>query len=219
MTCDHYRELLSAELDGELTAGERVDLDRHLAVCVGCSSYRHELADAQPRLELSERAMRLHAAEELAALGDPRISLAGSLRAVSAMRWALFVIGATLVVLNVSNLVLDVDAVDRHLSRHDGVFGTALGIGMLSVAAKPQRAIGLVTLTSTIAALMGLVAIADVLGGQRTMLAEAVHLLEFAGLVCLWVISGGVVRAKRLIERSSVLGSVRRSTVPQWPTP
>ena len=219
MTCDHYRELCSAQLDGELSADEAVELDHHLRTCAGCRAYRDDLDAVQPDRELAHQAMRLHAAEELASIPEPAVTLAGSLRAVSALRWALFIIGGTLVILNVSNLVLDVDAVDRHLSRHDGVFGTALGIGMLSVAAKPQRAIGLVTLTSTIAVLMGIVAIADVLGGQRTMLAEAIHLLEFGGLVCLWVISGGVTRARRLGERWGVLGSLRRSTVPQWPTP
>ena len=223
MTCDNYRELLSAELDGELTAAELVDLEQHVAGCAGCSGYRAELAAAQPRRELAQQAMRLHAADELASIPEPKATLAGSLRAVSALRWALFIIGGTLVVLNVSNLIFDVDSVDRHLSRHDGVFGTALGIGMLSVAAKPQRAIGLVSLTSTIAVLMGIVAIADVIGGQRTMLAEAIHLLEFGGLICLWVISGGVTRARRLVARSGPYSSaqhsaVARSSVPQWPT-
>ena len=217
MTCDHYRELLSAELDGELTKAESADLAEHLNGCAGCRAYRDDLQAADPALAL--QSMRLHAAQELASIPEPKVALAGSLRAVSALRWALFTIGATLVLLNVSNLVFEVDAVDRHLSRHDGVFGTALGIGMLSVAAKPQRAIGLVSLTSTIAVLMGIVAVADVIGGQRTMLAEAIHLLEFGGLICLWVISGGVSRAKQLGARLSVLGTARRSTVPQWPTP
>lgn len=217
MTCDHYRELLSAELDGELTQAEDADLTKHLDGCAGCRAYRDDLHASEPALTL--RSMRLHAADELASLQEPKIALAGSLRAVSALRWALLTIGATLVLLNVSNLVFEADAVDRHLSRHDGVFGTALGIGMVSVAARPQRAIGLVSLTSTIAVLMGIVAIADVIGGQRTMLAEAIHLLEFGGLVCLWVISGGVSRAKQLGSRLSVLAAARRSTVPQWPTP
>lgn len=216
MTCDNYRELLSAELDDELSADEAVGLAEHLAGCATCRFYRDDLRSASPTR--TPESLRLHAAQELASIPEPRIALAGSLRAVSALRWALFIIGATLVVLNVSNLVLDADAIDRHLSRHDGVFGTALGIGMLSVAAKPQRAIGLVSLTSTIAVLMGIVAIADVIGGQRTMLAEAIHLLEFGGLICLWVISGGVHRAKQLGSRLSVLAAARRSTVPQWPT-
>lgn len=216
MTCDHSRELLSAELDGELSADEAVDLADHLAGCTGCRAYRDELNGAEPLRELTRQSMSLHAAEELASIPEPKLALAGSLRTVSALRWVLFIIGGTLVVLNVSNLVFDVDAVDRHLTRHDGVFGTALGIGMLSVAAKPQRALGLVTLTSTIAVLMAVVAIADVAGGQRTMLAEAIHLLEFGGLICLWVISGGVSRAKRFAStRRAPLprSGLRRSTV------
>ncbi|MEM7091620.1 MAG: zf-HC2 domain-containing protein [Actinomycetota bacterium] len=221
MKCDQARDLLSARLDGELDEHEAVLLEEHLAACADCRAHADEL-------EAMRRDFRLHAAEELASIPAPQ--LAGSLRAVSALRWMLYLIGGTLVILNVSNLVFEVDAVDRHLSRHDGVFGTALGIGMLSVAMRPQRAIGLVPLTSTIAALMAVVAISDIVGDRRSMLAESVHVLEFAGLICLWVISGGPERLRRRVgtlassmaadgRTGRVVSPFRRTTtVNAWPS-
>ncbi|MCA9673342.1 MAG: zf-HC2 domain-containing protein, partial [Myxococcales bacterium] len=36
MSCEHYHELLSAALDGELDAAEELELERHLALCPRC---------------------------------------------------------------------------------------------------------------------------------------------------------------------------------------
>ena len=204
MTCDRTRELISARLDGELGETDTLDLDAHLAECVHCRAHEDQLV-------AQRRELRLHAATELVDLDLPSPGLVGSLRAVSVLRWALFVIGGSLILLSFGDL-FDVDAPDRHLLRHDAVFGTALGIGMLTVAWKPQRAIGLVPITSAIALLMAIVAAIDLAGGQATMLSEAVHVLELAGLLCLWVISGGGERLRR--RSSTMLSWTRRSTVP-----
>ena len=158
--------------------------------------------------------MRLHAASELAGISVPAEVGAGS--GLAFLRGLLFVIGGTLVFIKGVPLLFDVDIVEPHLTRHDGVFGTALGIGMIGVAWRPQRAIGLVPLTSVLAILMAAVAINDLASDRVTMLAEAIHVLEFGGLVCLWVISGGVTRLR---ERVSGLRSApAASTVRGWPS-
>ena len=41
--CTPFRELISAELDGELTPGEEQDLLAHLAACSACQLYRRRL--------------------------------------------------------------------------------------------------------------------------------------------------------------------------------
>lgn len=43
MDCTRYEELISAALDGELSAGERRELDRHLAECPACAALFNEL--------------------------------------------------------------------------------------------------------------------------------------------------------------------------------
>lgn len=209
VTCNHFRELISARLDGELDGDDAAMLTDHLAGCSSCAAYEDQ-AEAQ------RRAFRLNAAEQLSDVELSRPSVVGSLAAVSFLRWALFVIGGTLIALNAVNLVFTVDAVDQHLGRHDAVFGTALGIGMVTVAWKPQRAIGLVPLTSAITVLMGVAAVRDLADSQTSMISEATHVIEFAGLICLWVISGGVARLQD--RATNLFRGARRSTVPQWPT-
>ena len=45
MDCTRYEELMSAALDGELSTGERRELDRHLAECPACAALFSELGE------------------------------------------------------------------------------------------------------------------------------------------------------------------------------
>lgn len=45
MNCKRYEELMSAALDGELSAQERQELDRHLAECPACAALFDELRE------------------------------------------------------------------------------------------------------------------------------------------------------------------------------
>lgn len=208
MTCDQFRELISADLDGELGVDDTAALDDHLAECATCVAYQDQARSLR-------RSVRLDLAHQLGTLPPVDVTVAGRLTGVSALRYALFVIGGTLIALNVGNL-LGTGGLEDHVARHDGVFGAALGVGMISVAWRPHRAIGLVPVTSAVAMLMAMVAIRDLVGDNASMLAEAVHLIEFAGLACLWIISGGVARAQDRI--STLLATRGRPSVPSWPT-
>jgi len=147
------------------------------------------------------------------------LGIIGSLRGLNLLRVALFVIGGTLVIINLQAIVTAGDSVNAHLSRHDGVFGTALGIGMLAVAFKPQRAIGLVPLTMALAVLMIAVAAADLMSGTTNLLSESIHIVQLAGLACLWLISGGPSRLPKHVARvSTALRGATAGTVSGWPT-
>ena len=39
MTCREFVEFLNAYLDGDLSPGERVEFERHLAICPACVRY------------------------------------------------------------------------------------------------------------------------------------------------------------------------------------
>lgn len=191
VTCSSYRELISARVDGELDQTSGASLDTHLATCAPCAAFEQDGYALRRTLQM-----------RVATAGPETlkpVDLTGSLQAVSLLRWSLFVIGGTLVALNAQAIFMSGGTTADHLSRHDGVFGTALGIGMLAVAAKPHRAIGLVPLTSAIAVLMMTVAAADLIAGSTNLLTEAVHVVELAGLICLWVISGGPSRVPKHI--------------------
>lgn len=208
VTCDAFRELISARLDDELDFADETLLNAHLAECAACAAHADQA-------ETLNRDLQLYAAAELAELPALRPSLGERIRSVSAQQIAVFVVGVILVVLNIDGLV-ESEVTDPHLIRHDAVFGTALGVAMLSVSWRPHRAIGLVPITSAIALLMAVVAIADLIAGQATMLAEAEHVVEFTGLVFLWLLSGGVVRLRR--RAGTLLARGARSTVTEWRT-
>jgi len=198
-TCSNYRELISSRIDGELDPADETAVDAHLLTCAACQAYQDDAFSFRRSLRM--RAVEPDEAPATAAPVERSSSLHGvSLRGVEFLRYALLVIGGVLVVLNLSSIVTADSGVSAHLSRHDGIFGTALGIGMLAVAAKPQRAIGLVPLTSVVALLMVVVAGADLITGNANLLGEAVHIVEFAGLICLWVISGGPSRLPKYVQ-------------------
>lgn len=200
VTHEEARELISARVDGEIERADEQLLDDHIATCQQCRQYQDDAFALR-------RAFNVQPVVEPPESEPASVDLAGSLRGVTALRYALFVIGATLVIINVAAIVSPESGTAAHLSRHDGVFGTALGIGMLGVAAKPHRAIGLVPLTSALAALMAVAAIADLVNGNANWLGEAAHVLEFGGLICLWVISGGPSRVPQHVQRLRTLTS------------
>ena len=216
VTCEKARDFISARIDGELDADSGAVLDAHSRTCSSCTAYE----DGAFALR---RSLRMRAVEPDSATTEPAVDLVGSMTGVSILRWALFVIGGTLVVLNFPSIVSPDAGTAAHLSRHDGVFGTALGIGMLAVAAKPHRAIGLVPLTSAIALLMAIAGVADLVNGQANLLAEAVHVVEFGGLLCLWVISGGPSRFRKHLNTATThlpqLPSARTERVTKLRTP
>lgn len=195
VTCSQARETISARIDGEIEAVDHAALDHHLQTCADCRAYEEDAFALR-------RALRMQVVTPETS-DEPVVDMVGSLRTVSILRGVLFVVGGTLVLLNLSSIVSPEGTTAAHLSRHDGIFGTALGIGMLAVAAKPYRAIGLVPLTSAIAVLMAVAATADLMNGEANLLSEAVHVVEFVGLICLWVISGGPTRLPRHLETAT----------------
>ena len=76
-----------------------------------------------------------------------------------------------------------------HTGRHLGAFSAALAFGFVYAAWRPERAIGLVPLTSALGALILLTGVIDIARGNSTGLAEASHLLELAGIALIWTMS------------------------------
>lgn len=204
VTCELAHEYISAAVDGELDDVSEAELSNHLETCPECRDYQDDAFALR-------RALRMRMVVEEPAASSRELDIAGSLEGVSLLRWLLFVVGGTLVILNLPAIVSTEGTTTAHLSRHDGVFGCALGVAMLAVAIKPHRAIGLVPLTSTLALLMGIAAIADLAAGNADPLGEAIHVVEFAGLVCLWVISGGPSRWSDRRERLGSALAARRA--------
>lgn len=199
--CDHYHELTSAQIDGETSAADDSALATHVAVCADCQEHQRSAWELKRRMsfDISARTPRPSRAKDtrtrvLGLARGPRPVWIPNTTAHNVLRWVLFVFGATLLVINLIALAQANGSPEGHLTRHGAVFGTALGVAILVVVARPERAIGLVPLTSTLSILMLIVGAGDLVAGRATIQAEAVHLIEFCSLLCLWTMSGALSR-------------------------
>ena len=186
LNCDQAGELLSARADGETTVDERVRLDAHLGECVDCTALATRIDDLA-------RQVRFRPAEPIPNLvgvisertRPAVLGRGGWLR--PAMAWVALVLFAQNVVALVGGRL---DGADDHLARHVGAFGVALAIGFAFVAWKPHRSHGLLPFAAALIVTISISAIADIIDGGRTVLAESAHVTEIIGLALLWMIAG-----------------------------
>jgi predicted anti-sigma-YlaC factor YlaD len=186
MDCSQWREVHSARLDGEATALEAASLDAHLDQCEPCRT-------ATGHVEHQHRATRVVAAEVVPDLSS---SIAAAARATRidrglhrmALRAALGVVAALLVLAVAPELLLLTRETGdgiyhlRHLGGWDLAYGVALGF----VALQPWRARGLLPMAVLIGVVMAGTTISDLATAASPGMSQVQHLLEFAGLLCLW---------------------------------
>jgi predicted anti-sigma-YlaC factor YlaD len=186
MTCDPWREAMSARADGEPMNIEPRLVDAHLATCASCRRFErnaHEL----------RRAASVGAAPVLPDISGQvvkavRAADRGSVWWV--LRLALAVVAAQVIVLSVPALLLGhAGGSDSHVSRHLGSFSVAYAIGLLVVALRPAKARGMLPLAAALAGCLAITAIIDVISENTAVIAEVGHIPELVGLVLLWALA------------------------------
>jgi predicted anti-sigma-YlaC factor YlaD len=182
MTCEPFREALSARLDGEDTGIGDVVLDRHLSGCPGCRRVAEELGDLH-------RLSRVRPAEPVPDLSVAILAAAGttvagrrarsvrSLVAEAPTRIALAVVAVVLVAISLPSLV-GAGSGDNHLAAADIAFGA----GLLVAAHRPDRARALVPVAAVLVTAMTVAAVADVHHGHVGAHGLGPHLLQVVGL-------------------------------------
>lgn len=185
MDCSPYLETVSADLDGEASVEELDALTRHLESCTSCN----DMSSAMSGLH---RVVRVRGAEPTpnlvpAVLGNARSPRLGRWQWV---RYSLGVVAATNLVLGLPQFLFGA-AAEGHESRHLGAFTIAVSIGLLFAAIRPERAYGLLPFAAALGLTMVTGAVIDMLGAQRSVLAESAHVLDLLGLVLLWYLAGG----------------------------
>lgn len=179
-------ELISAELDGELTDPESAQLHAHLDECVPCTLLTTKMA-RQHRLLRIQTAQHVPdiAARVVAVAHPPRIGRRGWIRQ------ALATLGIFELVVSLPALVLGNDAdAPVHVARHVGSLGAALGFALLYAAWKPTRAYGLLPFVSALAVFMGVSSVFDLFFGQASFWTETTHLVELTGMFLVWLLAG-----------------------------
>lgn len=186
IACGAARELISADADREAGPDARRRLRVHLAACASCSAYAGEVAALARSTRL--RVARVDESFVTAVMqrAQPaRLGRGGWMR--PALVWCGLLIGAQ----SVAPLLFgSADGAPAHVARHVGASTLALSVGLLYVAWKPHRAVGLLPYVAALFAAMLLGAVVDLVGGERSAASEVVHLAELVGMVLVWLIAG-----------------------------
>lgn len=186
LRCGDAKVLISASADDELLNDERRVLDAHLESCPDCQAYAEALASLTRTVRLRAAQFEREFLTSVMSRSRPaRLGRGGWLR--PALVWCGLVIG----VLSIRPLVwADADGASVHIARHLGASSLALAIGLLYAAWRPHRAFGLLPFVGALLATTVLTTVLDTLDRTRSPISEAVHLVEMAGLVILWMVAG-----------------------------
>jgi predicted anti-sigma-YlaC factor YlaD len=199
MECAQIREALSARLDGEPAdlAGDVVD--GHLDGCRACAAWSEELTtlhrmvrvrEAEPVPDLSAAIVDAFVPAGRQRTAGGRLHRVLARGPISGARWALFVVALTQFVLAGPALLLGEDSgATIHVAREIGSFDVALAVGLLVAAWQPARAWGLLPLAAALVLVLAGTSVLDVIDGRASAFGETRHLLDVAGVACLWLVA------------------------------
>ena len=178
--------LISAATDDELDRDERVRLDEHLGGCASCRAHVDAIASLTRTVRLRSAEYERDFVNRVINRSRPvRLGRGGWLR--PALAWC----GVVIAVQSVRPLVFaQLDGVPTHIARHVGASALALAIGLLYAAWRPHRAFGLLPLVAALLLTTLVSTVLDMIDGNRSAPAEAVHVVEIVGLVLLWMVAG-----------------------------
>jgi predicted anti-sigma-YlaC factor YlaD len=197
------RHAVSARLDGEDPGFDDATVYAHLAGCTDCRAFAHDAESLHRQLRLSPApAIPDLAPGILAAIGEERRADARAevdADASTALRWILVAIAVAQIAVAVPALIFGSDAgLPVHAARHIGSFDVALGVGFLYAAWKPSRVPGLLPLVAALVACLVGSSLLDVAAGNTAAFGEVQHVLDFAGLLVVWLLSRPEPRPLRL---------------------
>ena len=191
MACERWREMLSAQLDGEDDPADRARVDEHLAGCAGCREWLDRAATvnrlswtgvvtevpdlsaailaALPPQEKSALPSGEAARSALASGGGAARSLRRS-RLTALLYLALAAVGAVQLILGLTqvgggesgeHVHVGVDAAAGHLWHESAAWNVAVGAGYLFIALRRNRPTGLVPMLTAFVGMLLLLSVND----------------------------------------------------------
>jgi predicted anti-sigma-YlaC factor YlaD len=201
MACERWREMLSAQLDGEDDPADRPLVDEHLASCADCRQWLDRAATVNrlTRTGVAVPAPDLTAAIMAAAPAAPakRALITRSLAAGS-LYLALAVVGAVQLILGLTqvgggasgaNLHAGLDATPGHLWHESAAWNVAVGAGFLFIALRRSRPTGLVPMLTAFVGMLLLLSINDLSAGRVDAARLVSHGFVIAGYLLVIVLS------------------------------
>jgi predicted anti-sigma-YlaC factor YlaD len=183
MTCERWREAISARADGEELAVDRRLLAAHVGRCPACRNFAASVSKAgveapagAPPDGLPRRIAKLTAAADRAATW-------------STVRALLAVVAVEIIVVSIPPLLGDERATSPHAARHLGAFAVAYGVGLLVVVARPARARTMLPVAFVVAAALVIGAVVDLAQRRIPLVEEAAHLPEVVSVGLVWLLA------------------------------
>ncbi|WP_422756022.1 zf-HC2 domain-containing protein [Micromonospora sp. WMMD708] len=175
MRCAAWREILSAQLDGEETAEERVAVQAHLDGCADCRAWHGVAAmvtrRARTRVVTAPAPDLTETILAAVPLPTPRRGLRWPGGLVTALRVALGLLGAVQLALGLAQVGQGVSAehlhpAGQHLWHESAAWNVAVGAGFLFVALRRTPPAGLLPMLSAFVATLVLLSVNDLVTAQ-----------------------------------------------------
>ncbi|WP_341718718.1 zf-HC2 domain-containing protein [Micromonospora sp. FIMYZ51] len=213
MACEQWREILSAQLDGEATAEEQHTAAGHLETCAGCRGWLDAAATVTRRARTQVVTDLPDLSEEiLAAAPPPRTRrwrrplvaraphlvrrLAPLAERVTGLRVALGLLGAVQLVLGLaqigrSEMAGHLHASGQHLWHESAAWNVAVGAGFLFVALRRTSPSGLLPMLSAFVATLVLLSVNDLVASQVAVERLVSHGFLVVGYLITVLLAGG----------------------------
>ncbi|MEV6814533.1 zf-HC2 domain-containing protein [Micromonospora sp. NPDC051296] len=177
MGCEQWREILSAQLDGEATPEEQGTVAVHLETCAGCRSWLDTAAMVTRRARTQVVTALPDLTDAILAAAPPprprrwRTLLAGRAAAVTGLRAALGLLGAVQLVLGLAQIgraevAEHLHATGQHLWHESAAWNVAVGAGFLFVALRRTEPSGLLPMLSAFVVTLVLLSVNDLVAAQ-----------------------------------------------------
>ena len=182
MDCSGYRELISAQLDGETSDLEDAALAAHLRGCRGCSGFQVDARGLQAMRIAASPPVPDQTTAIVRAMRTPARSLGWDLlRGLVAALGLARIAGALGMFL--------AGGARPHASVELAAAELAVGVGLLIVAIRPSLAPGLVAMLTVLAAATVIGGAGDVMAGRVSWHHELLHVLDAVAAFVVWRLS------------------------------
>jgi predicted anti-sigma-YlaC factor YlaD len=215
MSCERWRELLSAQLDGEDDPATRPLVEEHLAGCAECRGWLDAAAAVNRLTRTSVGVAPDLSAAILAALPDaaPTPTTAGPIwrrvPLLALLYVALAAVGAVQLILGLGQVGAGVEAHDvhaglnatpGHLWHESAAWNVAIGAGYLFIALRRNRPSGLVPMLTAFVGMLLLLSVNDLTGDRvdgTRLVSHGFVILGYLLVVALSRIPGGFAEPPR----------------------
>jgi predicted anti-sigma-YlaC factor YlaD len=196
MTCERYREALSAMIDGEDTVLEATAIEAHVATCPSCRAFAAgaarvgratRIAPADPVPDLTEPIMAALVADLKDRRGRQPILRPGPSPAI--VRLGLALVALAQLAFAIPGLLGDDSGAPVHVAHEQGSWALALAVALLLAAWRPAPAGGILVLVGVLVTCLTVTMAVDIVAGRTVAAAEAPHMLALLGFGFLWLVA------------------------------